>query len=166
MVFWIFFSFLILLRLAELIVSRRNEQWLLAHGAVEYGKEHYPFMIALHASFFVSLVIEYIWRGTAHYSPVLMVLFVILILFKAWVISSLGTYWNTKIYRAPDFPLIDKGPYQYFKHPNYMIVIAEIAIIPLAFHLYCTAIVFSALNALMLMVRIREENKALRLNNQ
>ncbi len=77
------------------------------------------------------------------------------------VISSLGRYWNTKIFRVPGAPLIKKGPYKFFKHPNYIIVVCEIAVIPLIFHLYRTAIVFSILNAVMLSVRIKEENKVL-----
>ena len=74
---------------------------------------------------------------------------------------SLGKFWNTKIYRIPNTSLVKKGPYKYLKHPNYLIVIAEILIIPLVFHLYLTALVFSVLNLIMLSVRIKEENKAL-----
>jgi methyltransferase len=84
-----------------------------------------------------------------------------MIALKVWVISSLGKYWNTKIYRIPDARLIKKGPYIFFKHPNYAIVIAEIVVIPLIFHLYYTAIIFSLLNAIILSIRIRKENKAL-----
>ena len=81
--------------------------------------------------------------------------------FKVWVIMSLGKFWNTKIYHIPNLPLVRKGPYKFIKHPNYLIVIAEIAIIPLTFHLYYTAIIFTILNAIMLSVRIKEENKVL-----
>lgn len=163
MAFPLFISFVILLRIGELFLARSNERWLLQHGAVEYGQKHYPYMVALHTLFFVSLIIEYSLVGTGRYSLPLLVLFFLLIAFKAWVILSLGKFWNTKIYRAPNFPLIKKGPYKYFKHPNYIIVIAEIAIIPLIFQLYYTAIIFTLLNAVMLYFRIKEENKALSL---
>lgn len=163
MAFILFISFVILLRIGELILARSNEKWLLQNGAVEYGQKHYPFMVALHTLFFVSLIIEYSLVGTGYYNLFLLILFFILIVFKAWVIFSLGKFWNTKIYRAPNFPLIKKGPYKYLKHPNYIIVIAEIAIIPLIFQLYFTALIFTLLNGVMLFYRIKEENEALKI---
>jgi len=161
MAFWIFITFVIVIRLAECLLARHNEKWLLLHGAVEYGQSHYPFMIALHTSFILSMIFEYLLRGDGSYSLWLLGIFLLLILCKAWVISTLGKFWNTKIYRAPNFSLVNKGPYRYIKHPNYVIVIAEIAVIPLVFHLYYTAVIFSVLNACMLYVRIREEDRAL-----
>ena len=151
----------ILLRIGELLLSKRNEKWLLQNGAIEYGSEHYPWMVLLHAGFIVALVIEYVTKPINSYSLVLIVLYFLLIVFKAWIILTLGKFWNTKIYRVKNFSLIKKGMYKYIKHPNYLIVVAEIAIIPLAFHLYYTAVVFSLLNLMMLSVRIKEENKAL-----
>lgn len=162
MLFLFFILFLTLLRIGELLLAHRNEKWLLQHGAVEYGQRHYPLMIMLHVSFFVSLIVEYLIVEPVSYSLFLFVLLLVSLAFKGWAILSLGKFWNTKIYRISDFPLIKKGPYKYFKHPNYIIVIAEIAIIPLVFHLYYTAIVFTVLNGLMLAVRIKEENKVLR----
>jgi len=159
--FILFILFIILLRIGELLLSKSNEKWLVENGAVEYGKEHYPFIVALHTLFLLSLIIEYIIRQPVSYSLFLIILYFLLLVFKAWIILSLGRFWNTKIYHIENIPLVEKGPYKYFKHPNYFVVIAEIAIIPLCFHLYCTAIVFTLLNALMLYVRVKEENKAL-----
>jgi methyltransferase len=161
MAFILFISFLILLRIAELILSHRNEKWLLKNGAVEYGKAHYPFIVILHVLFIISLIAEYAIVRPTSYSSFFLIAYVLLILLKVWVIASLGKFWNTKIYRAPSFPLVNKGPYKHIKHPNYLIVIGEIAIIPLIFNLYYTAAVFTILNLLMLSVRIKEENKAL-----
>lgn len=161
MVFLIFLSFVILLRIGELILSKHNEKWLLKNGAVEYGKEHYPFIVILHTSFILSLIIEYYTKANFTYSLWLIILYILLIILKTNVLLSLGKFWNTKIYRVKSYPLVRKGIYKYIKHPNYMIVVAEILIIPLAFHLYYTAIIFSFLNALMLYVRINEENKIL-----
>jgi len=161
MIFSLFMVMLILLRIGELLLSKRNEKWLLQNGAIEYGSEHYPWIVLLHAGFIVALVIEYVTQPIASYSLVLIVLYFFLIVFKVWTIFSLGKFWNTKIYRIKEFPLIKKRMYKYIKHPNYMIVIAEIALIPLAFHLYYTAVIFSLLNLMMLYVRIKEENKAL-----
>lgn len=154
---------IILLRTGELLLSKQNENWLLQNGAVEYGKKHYPFIVALHVLFFISLMIEYFLREKISYSLFFIIFYFILLALKTWIILSLGKYWNTKIYHIPNVPLIKKGPYNYFKHPNYIIVIAEIAVIPLAFHLYYTAIVFTLLNAIVLFVRIKEENKALQI---
>lgn len=163
MAFLLFISFVILLRVGELMLARSNGQWLLRHGAVEYGRRHYPFMVALHTLFIVSMLIEYFLVGTASCNLFLLALFLLLLAFKVWVILSLGKFWNTRIYRAPGFPLVQKGPYRYVKHPNYIIVIVEIVVIPLVFQLYYTAAIFTLLNGLMLMVRVREENKALEL---
>jgi methyltransferase len=163
MAFIPFISFIILLRIGELVLSKHNEKWLLQNHAVEYGKNHYPFIVALHVLFIISLVLEYYLEKPISYNLVLLVLYFILLLFKGWVILSLGKFWNTKIYRISNSLLVKKGPYKYFKHPNYLVVIAEIAIIPLVFHLYYTAIIFSTLNMIMLWVRIKEENKALQI---
>lgn len=162
MAFILFISFIILLRIGELILSKRNEKWLLQNGAIEYGQKHYPLMVVLHGFFIISLMIEYSIKPTASYSLLLLFMYFLTLALKAWIISSLGKFWNTKIYRIPGFPLIEKGPYRHFLHPNYIIVIIEIAIIPLIFHLYYTAIIFTILNAIMLMVRIKEENKVLK----
>ncbi len=159
--FWFYISFIIVLRLAELVVSQRNEQWLLENGAVEYGQGHYRFIVTLHICFFLAMVIEYFLRGEPKGSMLLFELYLLLLAVKIWTIYSLGKYWNTRIYRIPNAPLIKKGPYKYLKHPNYLIVVLEIAVIPLVFYLYCTAIVFSVLNLAMLYVRIKTENKVL-----
>ena len=150
------------MRIVELLLSTKNEKWLLQNKAVEYGKGHYPFIVALHISFIFSMIFEYFTIQETPFSLYFFILYFILLAFKVWVILSLGNFWNTKIYRIPNAPLITNGPYKYFKHPNYIIVIAEIAIIPMVFHLYYTAITFSLFNAIMLYVRIKEENKALK----
>src|ERR1035438_1356012 len=161
--FYFFINFVILLRVGELILSKWNEKWLLMNDAIEYGHKHYPFIVGLHVLFFISLIVEYVTQETTSFSLFFLVSYFILILFKVWIIASLGKFWNTKIFRIPDVPLIKKGPYKYLKHPNYMAVIAEIAIIPLTFHLYFTAIIFTLLNLIMLYVRVKEENKALQI---
>src|SRR4051812_16706848 len=159
MYFTLFISFVILQRLSELLIASRNEKWLLSQGAVQYGQSHYPFMVGMHTLFLVSIIAEYIYGNHAEFSRVFLVLFILVLSFKFWALSSLGKFWNTKIYRIPGVYPIKKGPYKIFKHPNYGEVVLEIAIIPLVFNLYYTAIVFSILNAIMLTVRIREENK-------
>ena len=118
-------------------------------------------MVAMHVCFLISLIVEYYFQSEHSYSIIQIVFYILLTVFKTWVLLSLGKYWNTKIYRIASVSLVNKGPYKFIKHPNYIIVIIEIAVIPLAFHLYYTAVIFSILNAIMLYIRIREENKAL-----
>jgi methyltransferase len=159
MYFIVFISFLILQRLSELYIARQNEKWLLQNGAIQYGQSHYPFMVAMHTLFIILLITEYNLRDNAPFSPGFLLAFLLVLAFKFWALSSLGKYWNTKIYRIPGVYPVKKGPYKIFKHPNYAEVVCEIAIIPLVFHLYYTAIIFTLLNAAMLTVRISVENK-------
>jgi len=159
MSFIVFIAFLVTQRLTELYISKRNEKWLLAQGAIEYGRGHYPYIVALHMLFIVSLIAEYYLTGGQPISYIALSLFIVLLAFKYWVLNSLGLYWNTRIYRIPGAVAVRKGPYKLFKHPNYVDVVCEIAIIPLVFHLYYTAIIFSILNAVMLSVRINVENR-------
>lgn len=159
MYFILFILFVIFQRLMELYVSNRNQQWLEAQGAIEYGREHYAYMIALHTLFICSLIAEYWFSSLKQIDMVFLIVYLLLLAFKIWVLSSLGKYWNTRIFRVPGASPVKKGPYKLFKHPNYVVVVLEVAIIPLVFHLYYTAIIFSILNAVMLWVRIKVENK-------
>jgi len=159
MLFVIFIIFLITQRLSELYIASGNEKWLRSQGAVEYGQKHYPYIVALHTLFIASIILEHFLRGGTAISYFFLALFVILLALKFWILSSLGKFWNTKIFRVPGNGPVKRGPYKFLKHPNYVDVVCEIAIIPLVFHLYYTAILFTMLNAVMLTVRIRVENK-------
>ncbi|HEX2787836.1 MAG TPA: isoprenylcysteine carboxylmethyltransferase family protein [Ignavibacteria bacterium] len=163
--FWYLIIFLILQRLIELVISKRNEKWLLSQGAVEYGKEHYKFIVLLHAGFFISLIVEYVFtKGNFELhliNYVFLVIFIILQICRVIILSTLGRYWNTRIIRIPNTPLVAKGIYRYVKHPNYVLVICEIFVIPMIFDLYWTAIIFTVLNLVILNIRVKEENKAL-----
>ncbi len=163
MIFFFFISFLILQRVAELLLSKQNEKWLLKNNAVEYGKGHYPLIVILHVLFIISLLSEYSLQEIHPVNFLILVLYFLLLALKTWTILSLGKFWNTKIYHITGMPLIKKGPFRLFRHPNYIIVIFEIALIPIAFHLYKTAIIFSLLNLVVLYVRINEENKVMKL---
>jgi methyltransferase len=159
MAFAILISILILQRLLELVIARKNEKWLLKQGAVEYGQRHYLFIVILHTLFIASLIIEYSIKQATSLNILFLSIYIILVALKIWTISSLGKYWNTKIFRIPGMAPVNKGPYKFLKHPNYIIVIGEIAVFPLMFNLYFTAAVFSVLNAVMLTIRIKDENK-------
>ena len=157
--FVIFIFLFIVQRLSELLIAKRNEKWLRQNGAIEYGRRHYPFIIALHTLFILSLIIEYLVRNHPFIDCIFLFFFGVLISMKIWVIFSLGKYWNTKIFRIQGSSPIRRGPYKFLKHPNYIIVVLEFIVIPLVFHLYYTAIIFSILNAFMLSVRVKEEER-------
>jgi methyltransferase len=150
-------------RLLELALSRRHERLLLARGAVERGKEHYPLMVTLHVLWLLSTLVEGLLRGPELPTlwPVPLALFLLVQPLRYWAILSLGDYWNTRILVVPGAELVRRGPYRYFRHPNYVVVVVEIAAFPLIFGAWVTALVFSILNAALLYVRIKEENRAL-----
>jgi methyltransferase len=145
-------------RLGELMLARRNTQKLLARGAREAGRSHYPVMVGLHAAWLATLW-GLGWNRPVHL-PVLALLGVTQML-QVWVIASLGERWTTRIIVLPGAPLVRAGPFGGLRHPNSCIVTAEIALLPLALGLTWVAIVFSLLNAMMLKVRITCENRAL-----
>jgi methyltransferase len=88
-------------------------------------------------------------------------LFGLVELARLWVLQTLGRRWTTRIIVVPDETLVRRGPYRYLDHPNYAVVVAEIALLPLVFGLWRTALVFTLLNAAALAIRIRQENRAL-----
>lgn len=147
-------------RLAELVISQRNTKRLLAEGAHETSPGHYPLIVLVHVAWLAAL---FAW--VVMYQPVLrpiwLGVYIALQVFRAWVMLSLGRYWTTRIITVPHAPLVTRGPYKYLRHPNYVVVVLEIAVLPLAIGAWPIALLFSALNALVLWIRIRAENAAL-----
>ncbi len=146
-------------RLGELWLSRRNTSRLLAQGAREHAPGHYPLIVALHAAWLACL---WVFGLKSMIDPFWLALFVITELARIWTLAALGPRWTTRIIVLPDVPLVRRGPYRWLNHPNYWIVVAEIAIFPLVFGLWKIALIFSILNGALLSIRIREENRALR----
>jgi methyltransferase len=147
-------------RLGELVLSRRNTSRLLAQGAIEIGPGHYPLMVALHASWLIAL---WIWGRDQDVDLPALAGYVALQGLRLWVLATLGERWTTRIIVLPGAPLVTSGPYRYFSHPNYAVVVVEIALLPLALHLPWLALIFTLLNAAMLTIRIRIEARALSL---
>jgi methyltransferase len=146
-------------RLAELLLARRNTAVLLARGAEEHGRAHYPLIVILHAAW---LGVLWLLAPGRSISWPLIAIFVLLQAARVWVIATLGERWTTKIIVVPGAPLVRRGPFRFVDHPNYLVVAAEIAVLPLAFGLVEVALVFTLLNAAVLAIRIRTENRALR----
>jgi len=163
MFFYVFVGFIIVQRLTELVIARRNERWMKANGAVEFGSGHYPIIVLLHSAFIVTLGFEvlYYHRGLSRLWVLLLVGFLFTQAMRVWSLRSLGPYWNTKIIVLPGAEVVKKGPYKFIKHPNYVIVALEIILIPLLFNAYTTAALFTILNIMILWVRIPAEERAL-----
>jgi methyltransferase len=147
-------------RLLELRLSRRNERRARAKGAVERGADHYRPIVAMHTSWLASTFVEGALRGPDFW-PLPLALFLLVQPLRYWAIVSMGENWNTKILVVPGAELVRRGPYRYLEHPNYVVVVVEILTFPLIFGAWITALVFSILNAVLLYVRIGEENRAL-----
>jgi methyltransferase len=149
-------------RLVELVVSKGNLAWARAHGGREYGFRHYPFMVFLHTGLLVACLAEAAHRS---FIPALgwpMIAVVVLAqALRWWCITVLGRRWNTRIIVVPGLPLVDRGPYRWIRHPNYVAVVLEGIALPLVHVAWITAAVFTAVNAALLRVRISAENAAL-----
>jgi len=145
-------------RLAELAIAQRNTRRLLAAGGVERGAGHYPLMVGLHAAWLAGLWLL-AWGRPANLAW--LAVYLLLEVLRVWVLMSIGRRWTTRIIVVPGEALVRKGPYRFIPHPNYAVVVGEIAVLPLVFGLTAYALVFSILNASLLWVRIRTESAAL-----
>ena len=157
---YVIMALVTLQRLSELVIARRNTQRLLAQGATEYGRGHYPVMVTLHAAWLAALWFSV---GEQPVNLVLLGVFAVLQALRVWVLAVLGPRWTTRIIVLPDAPLVARGPFRWISHPNYSVVIGEIAVLPLAFGLVWIALVWTLLNAAMLYVRVGAEARALKL---
>lgn len=145
-------------RLSELVLARYNTRALMARGGVEVGAAHYPLIVVLHTAWLIAL---WVFGRNNQVQLAALAAFVALQLVRLWVLSSLGARWTTRIIILPGEPLIASGPYRYFAHPNYAVVVGEIALLPLALDLPLLALIFTALNGAVLAIRIRSESRAL-----
>ncbi|MGY4432776.1 methyltransferase [Bradyrhizobium sp. F1.13.1] len=145
-------------RVGELVIARANTQKLLARGAVEVAPRHYPLIITAHAAWLLSL---WVFGRDQPVNVVALAGYLILQCLRFWVIWTLGSRWTTRIIVLPEQPLVSTGPYRFLSHPNYAVVAGEIAVLPLVLGLPLLAVVFTTLNATVLAIRVRAENRAL-----
>lgn len=145
-------------RAAELVLSNRNTRRLKARGAFEVAPRHYPLMVAMHAAWLVSL---WVFGHDQPLNVIALIVYLFLQILRFWVMRTLGARWTTRIIVLPGEPLVSAGPYRYLTHPNYAVVAGEIAVLPLVLGLPWVAVVFTMLNAGILFIRIRAENRAL-----
>jgi methyltransferase len=151
-------GFVSLERLSEMVIAEINTRRLKAKGAYEVAAGHYPLFFVLHGGWLAGLWwlgfdLTLIWPWVAAYA--------VLEAMRLWVMATLGGRWTTRIIVLPGAPLVLRGPYRFLAHPNYAVVVGEILVLPLCFGLTIYAAVFTVLNAAVLFVRIRAENRAL-----
>ena len=153
----LFLGSIIIQRLGELALAKRNSARLLASGATEFGSSHYPLIVALHTLWIIALVFFGISNSIS--MPWLAV-FLVLQILRVWILANLGERWTTRII-VLDEPLVRVGPFAFLRHPNYVLVVAEIFTAPMVLGLIWVALLFSILNAAVLYIRISVEEKAL-----
>jgi methyltransferase len=145
-------------RLGELVIARRNTRRLLARGAFEAAPEHYWLIVVLHAAWLGGL---WLLAPERQPEPILVMVYGLLQAARFWVLATLGERWTTRIIVLPGAAMVRSGPYRFVSHPNYWVVVAEIAVLPAVFGLYLFAAIFTLLNAAALTIRIRAEENAL-----
>lgn len=162
-IFYLFFLLIVIQRLCELVIAKRNERWMKSRGAIEFGQAHYHLIVFVHAMFFVVYFLEVTaWQtGLSALWPILLSFFIVTQIVRIWALTSLGHHWNTKIIVLPQGTLVKKGPYRFLKHPNYLVVTIEFIVVPMLFEAYFTAFLFTVLNGIILSIRITAEEKAL-----
>jgi methyltransferase len=147
-------------RVVELVLSRRNAAKAFAQGGEEFGRGHYIVMAIFHGCFFVACD-----REAGPFEPVRFFALLPLVLgaqgLRYWAIATLGDRWNTRVIVVPGSEPVTSGPYRYMKHPNYLAVCVEMAAVPLMLGAYVTAVLFSVGNAALIFVRVRVEERAL-----
>lgn len=149
-------------RLAELVRARKNERRLRSEGAVEFGAAHYPAIVVLHTLWIVAMIAEAIWipRTISPFWIPLLVTWLAAQALRIWTLRTLGDRWTTRVFYLPGEEPVKSGPYRYLRHPNYVVVIVEIAVLPLIFGCLITAVTFSIVNGVVLAIRIRSEERA------
>lgn len=162
--FFILFFAIIIQRIFELFIAKRNAAWMKERGGYEVGEEHYKWIIRIHFLLFCAIAFEWLcWdiEPPRFWRPIFMI-FIVLQVMRAWCIESLGRFWNTRIFILPG-KVVRRGIYKYLRHPNYLVVSCEMFVIPALFGAYLTAFVLPVVNALFLIfVRIPVEENALR----
>lgn len=158
-------ALVVIQRLAELALARRNQRWLLTQGGREIGAGHYPVMVVLHTLFLTSCLAEVWWLDRPFVPGLALAMLAVLVVasgIRVWAIRTLGRRWTTRVIVLPGAPRIRSGPYRFVSHPNYLAVVLEIAALPLLHTAWLTAVMFTLANAGVLAVRIRVEERGLR----
>jgi methyltransferase len=160
---WGILAAVVLQRLVELAYAARNTAALRRAGGIEIGRGHYRVMVGLHAAWLATIAAGVAVNPVVRLAP--LAAYVALQPLRLWIIGTLGRFWTTRVITVPGEPLVRRGPYRYVRHPNYVVVALEIALLPLVYGQVATAVLFSAANLALLAWRIRVENDALALRD-
>ncbi|MFN4088638.1 MAG: isoprenylcysteine carboxylmethyltransferase family protein [Alphaproteobacteria bacterium] len=155
---WLVLGFVVLQRVSELMIARRNTARILVGGGHEAAGGHYPLFFAVHGGWLAAMA-AWIAAG-AGVNALFLALYVLVLAFRAWVMLALGRRWTTRILVVPGEEPLRHGPYRFLRHPNYAVVAAEIALVPLIFSAWPIALAFSLLNLPLMWWRIRAEEEA------
>lgn len=161
--FYIILTVIIFQRVVELYIARNNAQYMRSLGGFEVAAEHYKYIFMLHTGFFIGILTEVVMFKSTMPSwwKLTFGIFILTQVMRVWCIKSLGRFWNTRIYVVPSAAVIRNGPYRFLRHPNYLVVITELLVIPLTFGAYYTAASASIINLALLYIRINKEESAL-----
>ena len=105
-------------RLIELVIANRNTRALLAEGAYEVGRGHYPAIVFLHTAW-LAVLWAFFLLGLTLFQPWAAIAYLLVQVLRVWTLVSLGRYWTARIIVVPNAPLVRKGPYRSMRHPNY-----------------------------------------------
>ena len=152
-------------RVVELVLSARHARVAFASGGVEFGRGHFPWLVALHSGLLLACLAE-VFLGDRPFLPALgWPMFCLVLASQAlryWCVATLGQQWNTRVIVVPGAGVVRSGPYRWLRHPNYLAVVVEGIALPLVYTAWITAIAFTLLNAILLLVfRIPTEDRAL-----
>jgi methyltransferase len=151
-------AFLTAERLWEAGLGERNRGRMMVLGAVEHSPAHYWLILVFHAAWLATLW----WSAPGRrVSAGLLGAAGLLQLARFWIVATLGPRWTTRILVLPQVPLVQSGPYRFLDHPNYALVAIEVPLLPCAFGLWTLATISGTINLVLLLVRVRAEDRAL-----
>lgn len=154
-------------RLAELVISRRNQRALQSQGASRVAEPRFPWMVILHVSVFVAAGAEVIFLHRKLIPALaipMVILFFLSNVLRWWVIGTLKSHWNVQVMDSARIGVVSSGPYRWVRHPNYVAVFVELVSLPLIYSAWITAIFAAAGNAWVLHNRLAVEDRVLLAN--
>ena len=161
-----FVSLAVLFRLASLVVSIRNERRLKEEGAVEIGAANSTAIAVMHTAFYLAAIAEGFLSGRQAFDAIALAGFTIYLFAMAMlvvVIGTLGRFWTVKLLIAPDHVLVTNALFRNVRHPNYFLnILPELVGFALVLHAYYTLIIGLPLYLIPLIIRIRQEEAAMR----
>lgn len=147
--------------------STSNERRLRAMGAVEPRDDVYPWMQIAYPTSFVAMVGEAWWWGRGFTATAIAgaVVFIAAKAIKYWAIATLGDRWTFRVLVPPGSRRTIRGPYVVMRHPNYVGVMGEIIGFAILAQAPIAGCVATAGFAVLLIARIRVEERALGLRS-